>query len=306
MPLETDLLVDRARLKRRVAFWRAVAVGAVVVAVLAAISHQPRGFAGRPHVTRVSINGIITGDTKVADQIASLATDRSVSALIVAIDSPGGAVSGGEALHDAIAAVAARKPVVAVMGGEAASAGYMIAVPAARIFAHQSTITGSIGVLMEIPEASGLLDKVGITNTQIVSGVMKGQPSLSAPLTPGAHAYLQGLVGDLFDQFVDIVVQGRHMEKARVEALADGRAYTGRQALPLGLIDQFGGEPDARQWLAQTRHIPLAIPVLDLDQKTGFRHWVSGASFGGVIEAAMNVVFPQRVMLDGPVALWQP
>ena len=167
------------------------------------------------------------------------------------IDSPGGSVAGGEALHDAIGRVAAKKPVVAVMGGEAASAGYMIAVPAARIFAREATLTGSIGVLLETGEASGLLGKIGITADAITSGPLKDQPSFTRPLTDQGREVLQALVMDMYDQFVGMVATGRHMDPARVRELADGRAYTGRQALKLGLIDAIGGEREARAMAGQ-------------------------------------------------------
>ena len=126
--------------------------------------------------------------------VAGLAKDASAKALLVRIDSPGGSVAGGESLHDAIAKVAAKKPVVVVMGGTAASAGYMIAVPAARIWAHEATLTGSIGVLLQAGEVSGLLDRLGITAETIVSGPLKNQPSFTAPISPAGREVLQALV----------------------------------------------------------------------------------------------------------------
>ena len=174
--------------------------------------------------------------------MTKLADNDRVKALIVAIDSPGGSVAGGEGLHDAIAHVAGKKPVVAVMGGTAASAGYMVAVPAARIFAREGTLTGSIGVLLETGEVSGLLKTIGVSAEAITSGPLKDQPSFTRPLTPQGRDVLQGLVMDMYDQFVGMVANGRHMDAARVRELADGRAYTGRQALKLGLVDAIGGE----------------------------------------------------------------
>jgi protease-4 len=305
MTLETDLLIDRGRLKRRVAFWRVLAVAAVVVALLVVVG-RARGSAGGAHVARLTVDGVITDNQALDSKVLALADDPSVRALILSIDSPGGSVAGGEGLHDAIAAVAARKPVVAVMRGEAASAAYMIAAPAIRIFARQSTITGSIGVLMQTGEISGLLGKIGVTSTLIASGPLKGQPDPTQPMTPAAHEYLQGLVGDLYDQFVGIVATGRHMDPARVRALADGRAYTGRQALKLGLIDQFGGEDAARQWLAKTDDIAAGLPVRGVEDKRRMWGWFGSAIFPGVLQSVTNLVFPQRVTLDGPVALWQP
>ena len=231
MSLETDLLLDRRRLKRRLLFWRSFAVLAVVAAVLVAMARRGRAIRQGAHRKRLTVSGIITDDRKLVEAVSKLADNDSVKALIVTIDSPGGSVAGGEALHDAIARVAQKKPVVAVMGGTAASAGYMIAVPAARIFAREGTLTGSIGVLLETGEVSGLLKTLGIDAEAITSGPLKDQPSLIRPLTPEGRDVLHGLVMDMYDQFVGMVASGRHMDAAKVRELADGRAYTGRQAL---------------------------------------------------------------------------
>ena len=149
------------------------------------------------------------------------------------------------------------------MGGVAASAGYMIAVAGDRIFAREATLTGSIGVLLETGEVSGLLGKLGISAEAIVSGPLKDQPSFTRPLSPEGRQVLQGLVMDMYDQFVGMVATGRHMDAARVRTLADGRAYTGRQALNLGLVDAIGGEHDARDWLAKNKGVSADLPVED-------------------------------------------
>ncbi len=225
---------------------------------------------GRAHLARLTVSGIITDDRKLTEAVTELADNDSVKALIVTIDSPGGSVAGGEGLHDAIARVAQKKPVVAVMGGTAASAGYMIAVPAARIFAREGTLTGSIGVLLETGEVSGLLKTLGINAEAITSGPLKDQPSLIRPLSPEGRDVLHGLVMDMYDQFVGMVAAGRHMDAAQVRELADGRAYTGRQALRLGLVDAIGGEHDARAWLAQAKGVSADLPVDDVST-TGLR-----------------------------------
>src|SRR5271166_6618241 len=250
MSLETDLLLDRRRLKRRLVVWRSFAVLAALVAVLVALRGESPQF-GRSRLARLTVSGLISDDRKLNEAVTKLADNDSVKALIVAINSPGGSVAGGEGLHDAIAHVAAAKPVVVVMGGTAASAGYMIAVPAARIFAREATLTGSIGVILENGDIAGLLAKLGITADPIVSGPLKDQPSFVRPLSPQGREVLQGIVADMYDQFVTMVAMGRHMDPDQVRKLADGRAYTGRQALKLGLVDAIGGEADARAWLEQ-------------------------------------------------------
>jgi protease IV len=303
MSLETDLLIDRRRLKRRLLFWRSFAVLAVVVAVLVAIRGEGLPF-GKAHLARLAVTGIITDDRKLAEAVTKLAENDSVKALIVRINSPGGSVAGGEGLHDAIATVAQKKPVVAVMGGTAASAGYMIAVPATRIFAREGTLTGSIGVLLETAEFSGLLRTLGIQAEAITSGPLKDQPSFSRPLTTEGRDVLHTLVMDMYDQFVGMVAAGRHMDAARVRQLADGRAYTGRQALQLGLVDAIGGEQDARAWLAEAKSVSADLPVEDVST-TGLAGRAFSSSLGWMLDSVWKSVFSQGVILDGAWAIWQ-
>jgi protease-4 len=282
--------------------WRSLAVLAALAAVLVALrDFNPQ--LGRSHLARLTVSGVVTDDRKLTEAVSKLADNDSVKALIVAIDSPGGSVAGGEGLHDAIAHVAGKKPVVAVMGGTAASAGYMVAVPAARIFAREGTLTGSIGVLLMTGEVSGLLKSIGVSTDVITSGPLKDQPSFTRPLTSQGRDVLQGLVMDMYDQFVGMVANGRHMDDARVRELADGRAYTGRQALKLGLIDAIGGEPDARLWLAQQKDISADLPVEDVTTGSFTSRALSG-SLGWMYEELWKSLFSQGVILDGTRLVW--
>jgi protease-4 len=190
------------------------------------------------------------------------------------------------------------------MDGVAASAGYMIAVPAARIFAQSGTLTGSIGVLLPTGEVSGLLKTLGVSVDDITSGPLKDQPSFTKPMTPEGRAVLQGLVMDMYDQFVEMVAAGRHMDADKVRQLADGRAYTGRQALKLGLVDAIGGEREARAWLAATRDVPTTLPVDDVTTE-GLAARMFAGSLSSLAVTAWKSVFSQGVMLDGAWAVWQ-
>jgi len=303
MSLETDLLLDRRRLKRRLVFWRVLSVIAVVAAVLAGL--RSSGLApGGSHIARVSVDGLIIENRKLTEAINDLATDSSVRALIVSINSPGGSVAGGESLHDAITRVSEHKPVVAVMRGLAASAGYMVAVPANRIFAREATLTGSIGVLLETGEVSGLLGKLGISAEVFRSGPLKDEPSLVRPLSPEGKEVLQGLVNDMYDQFVGMVATGRHIDTAKVRGMADGRAYTGRQALSLGLVDAIGGEREAKAWLASEKGVPADLPVEDVST-TGFARQAISGQLGPMLQDIWKMLISQSVSLDGAWAIWQ-
>ena len=304
MSLETDLLLDRRRLKRRLIFWRGFAVVALVGAAVIAL-RTADVWPGGAHVARITVSGMISEDRKLIEAIDKLDDDDSTKAVILSINSPGGSVSGGESLHAAIARLEKKKPVVTVMGGLAASAGYMIAVPTDRIFARDSTLTGSIGVLLQTGEISGLLGKVGITAEVIKSGPLKNEPSLTEPLTPAGEKMLQGLVNDMYDQFVTMVAEGRHMDAARVRELADGRPYTGRQALALGLIDAIGGEREARAWLNQEKSVPVNLPVEDVSANESSR-WTITGQLGPLFDGLWKSVVSQSVSLDGAWAIWQP
>jgi protease-4 len=304
MALEVDLLLDRRRLKRRLILWRTLAVVACVVAALVGL-HRAGLTSGEAHIARLPINGIITEDRKLLEAIRAAGKDNSVKALIVSINSPGGSVSGGESLYHVIAEVAEKKPVVAVMGGLAASAGYMIAMPANRVFARETTITGSIGVLLETGEVSGMLGKLGISAEAITSGPLKDQPSYTRPLTPAGRDALKDIVLDMYDQFVGMVAVGRHMDPDAVRALADGRAYTGRQALKLGLIDAIGDEQDAIAWLETAKSVPGKLPVEDIST-TSLAGRVMTSSLSPIVDSLWKTLISQSVMLDLPKAVWQP
>jgi protease IV len=279
------------------------AVVALVVAALAGLRGAGLTPAGA-RIARISVAGLITEDRKVTEAIEGLVDNDQVKALIVAIDSPGGSVAGGETLHDAIARVATKKPVVVTMGGLAASAGYMIAVPANRIFAREATLTGSIGVLIQTGEISCLLSKLGIGPEVVRSGPLKDEPSLVRPLSPAGQEVMQGLVNDMYDQFVEMVAAGRHMDVAKVRALADGRAYTGRQALGLGLVDAIGGEREAKAWLTAEKGIPAGLPVQDLSN-TGFAGRAFSGQLGSLFQEIWKTLISQSLSLDGAWAVWQ-
>jgi protease-4 len=306
MALEADLLIDRRRLKRRLNFWRVLAVVALVGVGVVAAPARHGSFGQR--ITRLRIAGTIGDGREQIEALNRLRDDAGVAAVLLHLDTPGGAVSGGEGLHDAVEQLAARKPVVAVMDGTAASAGYMIAVAAPYIVARDSTLTGSIGVILELGDIQGLLDKIGIRAEQLVSGPLKGQPSFTHPITAQGREALQGLVIDLYDQFVGMVARGRHMDPASVQKLADGRAYTGRQAKALGLVDEIGGEDAAVRWLEHARHVPTGLPLSDDDRDTVVTHIFRSAMSGFLLSAMHDITVSARdaLRVDGAYAVWQP
>jgi protease-4 len=304
MPLDADLLYDRRRLKRRLSLWRGFAVLAVAALLIAVLvrGEDPTGLLpGGAHVARLDVEGFIGDDRRVAEALDRARRDDTVRALIVAIDSPGGSVAGGEALHAALRRIAEQKPVVAIMAGTAASAGYMAALPAGRIFAREATVTGSIGVILQSVDASELAARVGVRLESLPSGAFKDQPNPFRPLTEEGRAELMRVVRDLHDQFVGMVATGRDMPVERVRELADGRIFTGREAVRLGLVDAIGGETEARAWLAETHAIPADVPVRPIEIRG-----LAERTFGAALDVVFRAASGQWLVVDRVRAVWQP
>lgn len=304
MSLDSDLLVDRRRLKRRVGLWRFLAIlaGVVLLALLAS-GGKLRNLVPHPYVARVEISGILTNDDDLNRKLYDIAKDSNVKALILRIDSPGGTTVGAESLYRAVRAVGQRKPVVAVMGSMAASGGYIAALSADYVVAEGNTLTGSIGVLFESPNFAGLLDKVGVHVEQITSGPLKGEPNPFHPLDPRAREVLQGLIQDAYGWFVGLVAERRHIPLEEARRIGDGRVYSGRQALALKLIDAIGDERSAREWLAR-KGVSEKLPARDVKSDNGiaFGTKLGGRAVSFLIQKAMQ---SEPLILDGLVSVWQ-
>lgn len=296
--LDPDAYLDRRRLKRRVSLWRALALLALMLATAVALQDS-FDLVSRPHVARVTVSGVILDDPARDRAIRRLAEDDAVEAVLLRIDSPGGTVGGGEALYRALVDLAEKKPVVAVMASLATSAAYMAALPAERIVARESTITGSIGVIMHATSVAGLLDKVGIQAEAVRSRPLKGAPDPLTPITAEALAATEAVVLDVYGLFVDLVVRHRKLDRGRVLELADGRIYTGRQALAAGLVDATGGEEAARAWLAETHAVPRDLRVRDVEVSRQ-------PDAGGILGRIQKALFHESLTLDGLVAVWHP
>jgi protease-4 len=303
MPLDPDLLVDRRRLKRQLSVWRSLAIVALVAVIGAGVGRAK--LFGERHVARLSVNGVITDDPDRTRTVIAAGKDSDVKALIVRIDSPGGTVVGGEALFRELSEVARQKPVVAVMGELAASGGYMIALAAEQIFAREGTITGSIGVILQTTDVTGLLEKLGVSTEAIKSAPLKAVPSPLEPLSEEGRRVTRLLVDDMYAMFVDMVAERRRLDRPKAVELADGRVYTGRQAKALGLIDAIGGEDEARAWLAEAKGVSRSLPVRELKIKREDEEWSDWVG-GTLARLTGKTYLSERLKLDGLVAVWHP
>jgi protease-4 len=299
MTLDADAVVDRRRLKRRLVIWRLATVAALLLLALV-VAYQAGALIPRAYVATIDISGVIYDRQSRLAALSDAATDTNVRALIVQINSPGGTVVAGEALYLAIREVAEAKPVIAVIGSVGASAGYLVAIAADHILARESSITGSIGVLVQTTDITEFLQNLGISAEAIKSTPLKATPSPLEPLTPAARAATQAVVDDIYRWFVDLVAERRNLSTTDALQLADGRIFTGRQAVTNTLIDGIGSIDEAWNWLHDTYGIALDLPTVAIDPNEGK---ISSLDLLGL---ARKTLFSETLKLDGLVSVWQP
>lgn len=306
---ELDALMARRELRASRRRWRVVAILALAIVVIAGSwqagvrLNRPEN---RPHIARVSITGTIYADRARSEVLEKLAEDDNVSAVLIAIDSPGGATAGGEELYVGIRKLSDAKPVVAVISQVGASAAYMTAIATDQIFARRLSIVGSIGVVYTHVNAAALMDTIGVALDRVTTGPLKAQPDFDEPMAPAVRQSLQTLVDDSFDWFVSIVAERRELPRSEVLTLADGRILTGQMGLDAGLIDAIGGEAEAIEWLETERGVEADLPVLTHyppppDALTQLRRAIAG----GAAEA-LGIEAARIAPLDGLVSVWHP
>jgi protease-4 len=251
----------------------------------------------------VTVEGVITDDPARDALLADLAERGNVHAVILRINSPGGTTAGSEALYEGVRRIAAEKPVVAVLGEVAASGGYIAAIAADHIVSRGNTLTGSIGVIMEYPDLSALIARLGIGVETVRSSELKGEPSPFRPTSPEARAAEEALVAESFAWFRGLVGERRGLSGGELDRVANGGIFTGRLALENGLVDELGGEPEAIAWL-ESREPGLGdLPVEDwaAEEETPLfgRLLGSTGSRGGILGEISRLVTPKLYSL-GP------
>jgi protease-4 len=318
MTSRADDLIDRRRLRRKLTFWRIAALGVLVLGLLALsvwFYGDELGGSAVDHIAKVKIEGTITEDDELIERLEKIRKSDRVKGVILAIDSPGGTTAGGESIYDEVRKLAADKPVVAQVGTLAASAGYMIASATDHIVARKSSIVGSIGVLIQFPDVTGLMDKLGVKLEEVKSAPLKAEPSPFNPTTDEERAMVRKLIMDSYDWFVGIVAERRAMTRPEVLALADGSIFTGRQALANKLIDEVGGEDQAVAWLA-TKGVDANLKVVEWKDTERRGGWLFSKALARAVSRMLGLpegsgdmldeIGADRLFLDGLVSVWHP
>jgi len=318
MALRADDLIDRRRLRRKLTFWRVAAIGIIALGVIALSTwfySDDFGGSAVNHIAKVRIEGTITEDEELIKRLETIRQSSKVKGVILSIDSPGGTTVGGESIYDEVRKLAADKPVVAEVGTLAASAGYMIASAADHIVARKTSIVGSIGVLIQYPDVSGLMDKLGVKLEEVKSSPLKAAPSPFKPTNDDERAMVRKLILDSYDWFVGIVAERRKMTHEQALALADGSIFTGRQGVANGLIDAVGGETEAVDWLA-TKGVDAKLKVIEWKNTERRGGFLFSKAMAQAIGSALGLpaysgdviheLGADRLFLDGLVSVWHP
>jgi protease-4 len=318
MSMDAEAIADRRRLRRKLTFWRVLGILALIAAVVGVgmIAANRAGVpVGQAHVARISVKGLITGNQRMTDLLKRVGESRSVSGVVIAVNSPGGTTTGAEELYRNIRRLAEKKPVVAFVDGTAASGGYITALAADRIVARETSLVGSIGVIMQYPQFSALLDKIGVDVEEVKSSPLKAEPSGFNPTPPEARAALQQVVNDTYEWFKGLVAARRHYAPAELATVSDGRVFNGRQAHALKLVDELGSERDAIAWLEREKGVAKDLPVRDWEPRgdSDFSLFTLAAvgadvfGFDTVAERLRRVATSASIsQLDGLLAVWHP
>ena len=321
MTLDADAIVDRRRMRRKLTFWRVaaavVAVAAIAIVAYATIPSSAWMETGSGYIARIKITGLIRDNQDRTEALEKL-SESSAKAVIVHLDSPGGTTAGSQQLYDSLRRLQAKKPMVVVVDGLAASGAYIAAISADHIIALDTSLVGSIGVLFQYPNFTELLKTVGVNVESIKSSPLKAAPNGFEPTSPEARAAIAAIVSDSYAWFKGLVKDRRKLDDNQLAKVSDGRVFTGRQAIGLKLVDVIGNEKTALAWLEQEKKIPADTPVRDVSLKPRFGElsflhiaaWTFDAvglsAFARRIEDWGALQAVERLNLDGLLALWHP
>ena len=318
MSLEIESVLDRRRLKRSTSLWRGLAIvaGALALGAVTLVGASDWTFAPPKQVARITIEGMITEDRAQLRMLKRVADAKHVSGMILVVNSPGGTTTGGEALYEALRGISEKKPIVAQFGTVAASAAYIAGLGTDHIVARGNSITGSVGVIMQWPEVSELLGKLGVKMNEIKSGPLKATPSPFQPMDDAARKVTEQMIAESQVWFLDLVRTRRGVNTKEIPGLEEGRVFSGREAVRFKLADQLGGETEAVRWLEQERKVEKGLRIVDWRPRRDSA-WplsaLSEANSGGIINSAREIVRVvleetglSAIRLDGLVSVWHP
>jgi len=245
--------------------WRTFSVIALFAIFYIIFNNSENTFSAKPHIAKYNITGLLYDADDIIDDLEELEFDENVKAIIISIESPGGTTVSAEEIYLKLRSISTTKPTITIMKNMATSGAYLISLGTDQILARENTITGSIGVIFQWARIDEGLSKIGISMNQIKSGKLKAEPDLFGEIDEITQKVSQELIDDTFKWFISIVKERRELKTYQISKVSDGRVFTGRQAYNLKLIDQIGGEREAKFWLIENKEIDPDLMIIDYE-----------------------------------------
>tara|TARA_B100001939_G_scaffold59194_1_gene48348 strand:- start:1583 stop:2521 length:939 start_codon:yes stop_codon:yes gene_type:complete len=297
--------------RRKLFLWRIFSFFLVLSLLYIVFNNPKTNISSKPHIANYTISGLLVDADQILEDLEYLEFEDDVKAIIITVDSPGGTTVSAEEIFLKIRSISSNKPIVAVMKNIATSGAYLFSIGADRIFARENTITGSVGVLLQWARIDQGLEKLGIEMKEVKSGKLKAEPDLFGESDEEAMALTQKIVDETFTWFLDLVKERRNVEDSAISQMSDGRIFTGRQALELNLIDEIGGNREAKFWLIENREINTDLEILIYDQNKSANfielsvakimdYFNINSSYGDSLKNNLSLI-----NIDGLLSTWQ-
>ncbi len=266
-----EYLIERKKHKNEIKKWKIASIFIAMITMLVYIKTLeiiPSGKApSRDYIASIFIDDVLFEDQKRDNRLERIIEDNEVKALIVHVNSPGGTLVGADKIYKILRKISEKKPVVTVMGTMATSGGYLVSLGGDYIISHVGTITGSIGVIFQTAEITELAERMGIKFNNFKSGELKAVPNPTEKVSAAAREVVMSIIEDSYNYFIELVATRRSFSIEETKKIADGRVYSGRQALQLHLVDAIGAEEDAVKWLQENKQIDAKLKVKEFKLK---------------------------------------
>ena len=297
--------------RRKLFLWRIFSFILVISLLYIFFNNPKTNISSQPHIANYTISGLLVDADQILEDLEYLEFEDNVKAIIITVDSPGGTTVSAEEIFLKIRSISSNKPIVVVMKNIATSGAYLFSIGADRIFARENTITGSVGVLLQWVRIDRGLEKLGIEMKEVKSGKLKAEPDFFGESDEEAMALTQKIVDETYTWFLNLVKEHRKVEDHAISQMSDGRIFTGRQALELNLIDEIGGNREAKSWLIENREIntDLEILIYDQNKSTNFielsvakimDYFNINSSYGDSLKNNLSLI-----NIDGLLSIWQ-
>ena len=257
-------------------------------------------FTSKYFIGKVHLEGIINDKNELIQQLSNIEQNKNIKGLLIIINSPGGTFVSSKEILDALEKISKKIPTSAYMREMGTSGAYLASLGAKKIFANQGTITGSIGVILQTAQLTSLMEKIGVKPIIVKSGELKATPNPLEKLDEEKINYLKKIIGQLQDEFIEIVERKRNLNQTTLKKISSGRIFTSKQAMKLNLIDFVGNETDALNWIIKEGNLDPKIDVIEIDQKNSLFNLMNTSLF-------KNSLKPFNLNLNsGILAIWTP